>query len=77
VVQRLDVLAVQEAQHALLQLAGALARDDFDQRCLLRDRLVDDSLQRSVDLTAAVVDVVQVELRFQAASVAATQLIVG
>jgi hypothetical protein len=31
VIERLDVLAIQEAQHPLLELSGALSRDDLDQ----------------------------------------------
>src|ERR1035437_5205677 len=46
----------------LLQGPGALARDDLDQRCLLQDCLVDDCAQCTVDVTAVVVDVMQVEL---------------
>src|SRR5579859_6025739 len=63
VVQRLDLLLVEEAQHALLELAGALAGDDLDERRLLRHGLVDDRAQGAVDVPAAVVDVVQVELQ--------------
>src|SRR5487761_1512874 len=62
VVQRLDLLLVQEPQHPLLQLARALARDDLDERSLLLNRLVDDRPQGPVDVTPAVVDVVQVQL---------------
>src|SRR5215469_13680693 len=46
----------------LLELARTLARDDLDHRRLDPDRLVDDVLQRLVDVPAVVVDVVQVEL---------------
>jgi hypothetical protein len=62
VVKALDVLAVQEAQHPLLELTRALPRDDLNQGRLLLDRLVDDRSERSLDLIAPVVDVVQVEL---------------
>src|SRR5438874_8062598 len=61
VIERLDLLLVEEPQHSLLQLAGSLARNDLDQLGLLGDRLVDDPAQRPVDLAAAVVDVMQVE----------------
>src|SRR5207302_947950 len=40
VIERLDVLAVEEPQDVLLQLAGALARNDLDQGGLLGHRLV-------------------------------------
>src|SRR5712691_1765299 len=46
----------------LLELARALARDDLDHRRLDPDRLVEDVLQRLVDVPAPVVNVVQVEL---------------
>jgi acyl-CoA thioester hydrolase len=62
VVKRLDLLLVEEAEDMLLQLAAALAGDDLDEWCLLRYRLVDDRPQRTVDLAATVVDVVQVQL---------------
>src|SRR6478609_3259513 len=62
VVKALDVLAVQEAQNPLLELTRALPGDDLNQGRLLLDRLVDDGSQRSLDLIAPVVDVVQVEL---------------
>jgi hypothetical protein len=43
-------------------LTGALPGDDLNKRRLLLDRLVDDGPERSLDLIAPVVDVVQVEL---------------
>jgi hypothetical protein len=42
VIQRLDVLAVEESQHSLLQLARSLAGDDLHQGRLLRHRFIDD-----------------------------------
>src|SRR5436305_12865391 len=62
VVQRLDLLLVQEAQHPFLERARTLARNDLHQRHLLGDRLVDDAAQRPVDVVSTIVDVVQVEL---------------
>lgn len=62
VVERLDLLLLQEPDDLLLELAGALAGDDLHHRRLLRDRLVDYRSQGAVDVGAAVVDVVQVEL---------------
>src|ERR1700746_184134 len=61
VVIGLDGLALEEPQHVLLELSRPFARDDLDQRCLLFHRLVDDRLQRAVDVLPAVVDVVQVQ----------------
>src|SRR5271168_4339631 len=62
VVLGLDVLALQKPQHVLLELTRPFAWDDFDQRRLLFRRLVENRLQRAVDVLAAVVDVVQVKL---------------
>jgi hypothetical protein len=42
VIERLDVLLIEEPQNALLQLSGTLSRDDFDQGRLLRNGLGDD-----------------------------------
>src|SRR5580700_10562893 len=63
VVLGLDVLALQEPQHVLLELSRPFARDDLDQRRLLFRRLVEKRLQRAVDVLAAVVNVVQVKLQ--------------
>src|SRR5262245_22012401 len=61
VVQRSDVLALEEAKHALFQLTGTLAGDDLDQRRLLRLGLIEDPLEGPLDLGALVVDVMQVQ----------------
>src|SRR5215467_3781444 len=66
-VERLDLLLLQEPEHPLLELPRALARDDLNQRSLLRHRLVDDRLQGPVDVLPAVVDVVQVEFQLHGA----------
>src|SRR6266566_4411728 len=66
VVEGLDVLAVEIAQYVLLELSGPLAGDDLDEGGLLGHRLVDDLPQGPVDVRAAVVDVVQVELQLHA-----------
>src|SRR5206468_1585860 len=63
VVFRFDLFLLEKPQHALLELARALTGDDLDERGLLRHRLVDDRLQRPVDVLLAVVDVVQVKLQ--------------
>src|SRR5215469_2930284 len=52
---------LEEAKHVLFQLAGALAGDDLDQRRLLRRGLIEDPLERTLDLAAPVVDVMQVQ----------------
>src|ERR1700733_82454 len=62
VVLGLDVLALEEPQHVLLELPRPFARDDLDQRRLLGRRLVENRLQRAVDVLPAVVNVVQVKL---------------
>src|SRR5262249_46892284 len=67
VVERLDLLLLQEPEHPLLELPRALARDDLNERGLLRHGLVDDRLQGPVDVLPAVVDVVQVELQLHGA----------
>src|SRR6266566_2910648 len=63
VVERLDLFLLQEPEHPLLELPRALARDDLNERGLLRHGLVDDRLQGPVDVLPAVVDVVQVQLQ--------------
>src|SRR5580698_7934445 len=63
VILRLDLFLLEEPQHVLLELPRALARDDLDQRRLLRHGLVDDRRQRLVDVLATVVYVVQVKLQ--------------
>src|SRR6516165_11441784 len=62
VVQGLDLFLIEKPEHPFLQLARALARDDFDHRRLLRHRLVNDGVQRPVNVITPVVDVVQVQL---------------
>src|SRR5580704_4357176 len=61
VVLGLDVLALQEPQHVFLELSRPFARDDLDQRRLLFRRLVENRLQRAVDVVPAVVNVVQIK----------------
>src|SRR5581483_3417909 len=61
-IEGLDLLLVEESQDSLLELPAALARDYLDEGRLLGHRFLDDLLQGSVDLLAAVVDVVQIEL---------------
>src|SRR5699024_1375798 len=58
VVPSLDVLAVEEPEDPLLQLAAALAGDDLDRLRPGALRLREDPLQRTVDVRAPVVDVV-------------------
>src|ERR1022692_877977 len=62
VIQGLDVLAIEKAQYMLLELPGALARNNLDEWCLRPGGLVEDVLQGLVDVPAAVVDIVQIEL---------------
>src|SRR3984957_11279482 len=52
---------LEEAKHVLLELARPLARDDLDQRRLLRLGLIEDAVQCLLDVRAPVVDVVQIE----------------
>src|SRR5450756_2099451 len=62
VVERLDLLLVQEPQHVLLQCSRPLARDDLHQRSLRRDGFVDHGPEGAIDLLATVVDVMHVQL---------------
>src|SRR5690625_4822667 len=62
VVPGLDVLAVQEPQHPLLELTTALTRYDLHRLGAGAFCLVDDLQQGAVDIPALVEDVVQVEL---------------
>jgi hypothetical protein len=61
VVEGLDVLLVQEAQHPLLELPTAFARNDLHNAGFLRHCFLDDRSQGRVDLAAPVVDLVEVE----------------
>src|ERR1700722_12447171 len=63
----LDVLALEEPQHVLLDLPRPFTRDDLDQRRLLGRRLVENRLQRAVNVLPAVVNVVQVKLELHGA----------
>jgi len=54
VVERLDVFAVQETQHALLQLSRALPGNDLHEPSLISDRFVDDRAKRGLDLITTV-----------------------
>src|SRR6516164_4297402 len=67
VIERFDLLLLQESEHPLLELARAFARDDLNDRRLLGDRLVDDRPQSPVDVLPTVVDIVQVELQLHGA----------
>src|SRR4051794_8792923 len=62
VIERLDILLVEESEHMLFQGARALAWYDLDQRRLLGHRFIDDRAQRPVDVRPPVVDLVQVQL---------------
>src|ERR1035438_3013948 len=63
VVLRLDLFLLKELQHVLLELPGTLAGDNLDQRGLLRHGLVDDRLQRPVDVLSPFVNVMQVQFQ--------------
>src|SRR5436190_12337168 len=62
VVQRLDLLLVQETQYPFLQLTRSLAGDDLHEGRLLGDRLVDDAAEGAIDIESTVIDVMEVEL---------------
>ena len=61
VIEGLDVLLVEKAQHFFLQLSAAFAGDDLYQADALIKRLLDDAVQLGLDLIAPVVDFVQVQ----------------
>ena len=56
VVQCLDLLLVEEAQHALFQLAAPFPGDDLDCPDLLLYRFVDDGSKCTIDVFASIVD---------------------
>ena len=64
VVQRLDLFLIEKSQDVFLQLTAALARNDLDETNFLFYGLVNDGAQRSVNVAAAVVDVVKIEFEF-------------
>ena len=57
-IQLADVRLIQETQDLFLELPAPLAGDDLDKIDLFVDRLLHDAVEFSIDLTAAVVDVV-------------------
>src|SRR5450755_3245156 len=61
VVRGFDLGLSEKPQHALLQRPGPFAGDDLDERCLLGDCLLDDRVQRAIDVAVPVVDVMKVE----------------
>jgi hypothetical protein len=63
VIEGLYLLLLKKTKNLLLELAGALAWDDLHLRGLLLDGLLDDPVQRPVDLAALVVDVVEIQLQ--------------
>ena len=60
VVELADMALIQEAQHSLLELATALAGNDFNERNLLCQCLLDNAIEFRINLSTAVVNVVQV-----------------
>jgi hypothetical protein len=64
IVESLDILLVEESQDMLLKLTAALAGDDLYQSNLFVDCFLNDGSERSVNIPAPVVDLVQVELEF-------------
>ena len=64
VVQLADMRLIEETEDLFLELPAPFAGDDFDEIDLFVDRFLDDPVEFGIDLTAAVVDVVQIELEF-------------
>lgn len=58
VVQRADVGLVEETQNLFLERAAPFARNDLDQVYFAINRLVDNVVERGVDLLPAVVNIV-------------------
>src|SRR6266581_55524 len=63
VIERSDLLLVEEPEHTFLQLTRALAWDDLDDRRLFPHRLVEDLPKRPVDVVTPIVDVVKVQFQ--------------
>ena len=57
-VQLADVRLIQKAQHFFLELPAAFARNNFDEINLFVNCFLHNSIELSVNLTAAIVDVV-------------------
>jgi hypothetical protein len=62
VIEGFDTRLIQEAQHTLFKLTAPLAGDDLDQLDALVNRFLDDALQLGINVTAPVIDGVQVQL---------------
>ena len=63
VVESLDLLLVKEAQDVLFQLSASLAGNDLNEAYSLLDGLIDDLVQRAIDVPATVVDVMKIEFQ--------------
>lgn len=61
-VERLDVGALQEPQHRLLQLAASLARDDLNHRNPVPDGILHRAVQRRLDVPAPVENIMKIHL---------------
>ena len=64
VVHLLDVWLLQEADHLLLELTTAFARDDLHDGDPLVHCFLHDVVQRAVDVLPLVEDIVEVEFQF-------------
>ena len=63
-IQRADMFLIQEAQHFLLELPAALARNDFNQSNLAIDGLSYDAVKFHINQTAAIINIMQIEREF-------------
>jgi hypothetical protein len=61
-VELANVRLIQKAQHLFLELPATLARNNFDEIDFLVDSFLYDSIQFRVDLTTAIVNIVQIKL---------------
>jgi hypothetical protein len=64
VIQFFDVALIQKAQDFFLELAGSFARDNLHQINFFVYRFLHDAIQFSVNISAAIVDIMKVELEF-------------
>jgi hypothetical protein len=65
VIERPDVLAGEEAKHALFELTASLAGDDLNEPNFLLNGFLDDVSKGPIDIVASVVDLVEIQLEFQ------------
>lgn len=63
-VELANVRLIQKAQNFFLERAASLARNNFDEINFPVNRFLDNAIQFRINLSAAIVDVVQIEFEF-------------